>query len=54
MVGVTFVIAPFALGFKGIDAWFYWANAAAVLTVVSLNKPGSTQETPTRAGGAAA
>lgn len=39
LVGVTFVIAPFVLGFKGLDAWFYWANAAAVLTVVSLSQP---------------
>lgn len=41
LVGVTFVAAPFALGFAGIDAWFYWANAAAVLTVVALSKPSS-------------
>jgi len=39
LVGVVFVIAPFALGFRGLDAMFYWANAAAVLTVVSLHKP---------------
>lgn len=39
LVGVVFVIAPFALEFSGLDAIFYWANAAAVLTVVSLHKP---------------
>ena len=38
-VAVVFFIAPLALGFTGIDAWFYWANAAAVLLVVSLHKP---------------
>ena len=38
-VGVVFLIAPFVLGFAGIDAWYYWANAIAVLTVVSLHKP---------------
>ena len=38
-VGVMFLIAPIALGFAGLDAWFYWANAAAVLTVVGLHKP---------------
>lgn len=38
-VGVVFVVAPLAFGFRGMDAWFYWANAAAVLTVVSLHKP---------------
>lgn len=38
-VGVMFVVAPIGLGFAGMDAWFYWANAAAVLVVVSLHKP---------------
>lgn len=38
-VGVTFLAAPFVLGFSGIDAWYYWVNAAAVLTVVALHKP---------------
>jgi hypothetical protein len=38
-VGVMFLAAPIAFGFAGIDAWFYWANAAAVLSVVSLHKP---------------
>lgn len=32
LVGVTFVVAPFVLGFGGWDAAYYWANAAAVLT----------------------
>lgn len=41
LVGVTFVAVPFVLGFKGIDAWFYWANGAAVLTVVGLSNPSS-------------
>ena len=39
IVGVVFVLAPLVLGFTGIDAAFYWINAAAVLTVVSLHKP---------------
>ena len=39
LVGLTFIVAPFALGFTGIDAWFYWANAAAVITVVTLSDP---------------
>jgi len=38
IVGITFLIAPFALGFTGLDAWFYWANGAAVVTVVALSK----------------
>ncbi len=39
MVGVAFLLAPFALGFSGLDAWYYWINAIAVITVVSLNEP---------------
>ena len=39
LVGAVFVIAPFVLEFSGVDAAFYWINAAAVLTVVSLHKP---------------
>lgn len=38
IVGVVFLIAPLAFGFSGLDAWFYWANGAAVLLVVSLHK----------------
>lgn len=33
IVGLTFVAAPFVLGFTGIDAIYYWVNAAAVLLV---------------------
>ena len=36
LVGVTFVVAPLVLGFSGLDAAYYWANAAAVLTVTWL------------------
>jgi hypothetical protein len=39
LVAVVFIISPIVLGFAGIDAWFYWVNAAAVLTVVGLHKP---------------
>lgn len=38
LVGVVFVLAPFLFSFQGIDAYFYWANGLAVLTVVSLHK----------------
>lgn len=44
MVGVTFAIAPLALGFTGIDAIFYYVNAAAVLTVVGLHRPAGQAE----------
>jgi hypothetical protein len=33
VVGVTFLAAPLVLGFSGLDAAYYWANAVAVLTV---------------------
>ena len=36
IVGLTFVIAPFLLGFTGLDAGYYWANGAAVLAVTFL------------------
>ena len=39
LVGVLFLVAPFALGFTGLDASYYWANGAAVLLVVGLHKP---------------
>jgi hypothetical protein len=39
LVGAVFVLAPFAFGFTGLDAWYYWANGAAVLFVVGLHKP---------------
>ena len=41
LVGVVFLIAPIVFGFTGIDLWFYLANGAAVMTVVSLSAPGS-------------
>ena len=40
LVGAAFVAAPFALGFNGLDAIYYWINGAAVLIVtVLLNAP---------------
>jgi hypothetical protein len=39
IVGIVFIISPFILSFEGIDAYFYWINGVAVLTVVSLHKP---------------
>lgn len=38
-VGVLFLILPIALGFQGLDALYYWANGAAVVTVIALSKP---------------
>ena len=40
LVGVVFIAAPFALGFTGLDAAYYWANGATVLLVtLLLNAP---------------
>ncbi|PWL39403.1 hypothetical protein DKG77_00765 [Flagellimonas aquimarina] len=39
LVGAVFVIAPFIFSFEGIDAYYYWINGVAVLSVVSLHKP---------------
>lgn len=50
LVGLVFIIAPFVFGFQGLDAWYYWANGAAVLFVVSMHKPeGATSEIATTA-----
>lgn len=43
-VGVLFLVLPFALGFGGLDAAYYWLNGAAVVTVIALSKP-ETQTT---------
>lgn len=36
-VAMAFAVAPFALGFAGLDAWYYWINSAAVFLVVGLS-----------------
>ena len=36
IVGVSFAIIPIVLGFTGLDAAYFWVNAAGVLAVVSL------------------
>ena len=38
-VGVLFLILPFALGFTGLAAAYYWLNGAAVVAVIGLSKP---------------
>ncbi len=50
LVGAVFLVAPFALGFTDLDAWFYWANAAAVLLVVTLQEPLGRPPRSARAG----
>jgi hypothetical protein len=39
IVAIVFILAPFIFSFKGIDAYYYWINGIAVITVVSLHKP---------------
>lgn len=39
LVGIVFVIAPFIFSFEGWDAYYYWIDGVAVLTVISLHKP---------------
>ena len=47
IVGLTFVAAPLVFGFGGLDAIYYFANAAAVLTVTFLlNAPENTNRSP--------
>lgn len=38
LVAIVFILAPFVLSFEGLDAYYYWINGIAVLTVVSLHK----------------
>jgi len=49
MVGLVFVAAPFLFGFSGLDAWFYWLNGAAVLTVIALSRPLAEARVPVSA-----
>ncbi|MDX8455970.1 hypothetical protein RFM98_24865 [Mesorhizobium sp. VK9D] len=40
LVGLVFLVAPFAFGFTGLDAWYYWVFGVAVFVVTSvLNAP---------------
>ena len=53
-VGVAFLIAPFAFTFTGLDAWYYWINAGAILLVTSvLNVPEETRSIGTNTATAA-
>ncbi len=39
LVGLAFLVLPFAFGFTGLDAAFYLVNGAAVVAVIGLSKP---------------
>jgi hypothetical protein len=45
-VGVVFIIAPFAFQFTGLDAWYYWVLAAAVLLTTSVFNAPEMSTTP--------
>ena len=45
-VATAFVLAPSLFDFTGLDAWFYWLNAAAVFVVVAVSMPGQERPTP--------
>jgi len=49
IVGLSFVAAPFLLGFTGLDAWFYWLNGGAVITIIALSRPLSESARPAAA-----
>ena len=45
LVGIVFLVAPFVLGFSGLDAWYYWVLAVAVLLTTSVfNAPDSSAD----------
>jgi hypothetical protein len=44
-VGVVFVLAPFVMGFAGLDFGYFIAIGLTVLAVVSLHKPQMAQLT---------
>ncbi len=39
LVGIAFVAAPIALGFAGLEFWYYMALGLTVLAVVGMHKP---------------
>ncbi|GLQ56144.1 SPW repeat domain-containing protein [Devosia nitrariae] len=43
-VGIVFLIAPFAFGFSGLDAWYYWVLAVAVILVTSVFNAPAVQD----------
>ncbi|MDA4848158.1 SPW repeat domain-containing protein [Hoeflea poritis] len=39
LVGIAFVVAPVALGFSGMEFWYYLVLGLTVLAVVGLHQP---------------
>ena len=44
LVATAFAVVPSLLGFTGLDAWYFWVNAAAVFAVVALSTPSEASE----------
>ena len=45
LVGIAFVVAPLALGFSGIEFWYYMVLGLTVLAVVGLHQPDNSAVT---------
>lgn len=45
----VFAVAPTVFGFTGLDAWYYWINAAAVFAVVAVSTSDEPEALPARA-----
>lgn len=45
----VFALAPAVFGFTGLDAWYYWLNAAAVFAVVALSTTEESRTAPAHA-----
>jgi len=41
---IAFVVAPFAFGFQGIDALYYWVLGGVVLAVVAVSQQPQSDE----------
>jgi len=50
-VGVTFVVAAFALGLSGLEFWYFTLLGLTVLAVVSMHKPDSAPLVTAAVGG---
>jgi hypothetical protein len=49
LAAVGFALAPFFLGFHGLDAWYYWSNSAALFLVIGLSPARNSDEVPAMA-----
>jgi len=45
----VFAVAPTVFGFTGLDAWYYWINAAAGFAVVAASASDEPEALPARA-----